>query len=194
MRDVGPTEVGAFAISDPKDLLLITDLLLIKQQTTAVTVAFDDVAVADHFDAMVDQGRKPEECGRIWVHTHPGHSAEPSGTDEATFTRCFGSVDWAVMFILARGGQTYARLRFRAGPGGDLLLPVGISYQNGFSESAPSDWYEEYLRCVEPLPTFSFERATWADPGAKPLNAISPEDWHELEEYHNPELSYGYDY
>ena len=31
---------------------------------------------------------------------------------------CSARRDWAVMFILARGGQTYARLEFHVGPGG----------------------------------------------------------------------------
>src|SRR5262245_27728132 len=36
------------------------------------------------------------------------------------------------MFILARGGQTYARLRISAGPGGDLILPVEVDFQVAF--------------------------------------------------------------
>ena len=62
-------------------------------------------------------GLPPERFARIWVHTHPGKSPHPSITDEETFQRCFGNSDWAVMFILARGGQSYARLRLNAGPG-----------------------------------------------------------------------------
>ena len=42
-------------------------------------------------------------------------------TDEETFARVFGRTDWAVMFILARQGQSYARLRFHVGPGGDWI-------------------------------------------------------------------------
>ena len=45
-------------------------------------------------------------------------AVSPSGTDEETFARCFGSSDWALMFILARGGETYVRLALHAGPGG----------------------------------------------------------------------------
>lgn len=189
LRDVGPTEVGAFAESDPNDLLLIQDLHLLKQQTTAVTVAFDDTAVADYFDVMVDQGKKPEQCGRLWVHTHPGHSAEPSGTDEATFARCFGLTDWAVMFILACGGQTYARLRFHAGPGGEMLLPVEITYEHCFAGSNASAWYEEYQRCVEPLPSFQpLERPVWPDQASTKMLRLTQDEWDDLEEYHSMEL------
>ena len=85
-------------------------------------------SVADFFDRQIDLGRRPEQFARIWVHTHPGKSPEPSGTDEATFARVFGRSEWAFMFILARGGQAYARLRYNVGPGADVKLPsFGIS-------------------------------------------------------------------
>ena len=47
----------------------------------------------------------------------PDDCPSPSSVDEETFARVFGGCDWAVMFILARGGATYARLRFNTGPG-----------------------------------------------------------------------------
>src|SRR4051812_12652408 len=138
LRDLGETEVGGFGVSHPDNLLLVADVRLVRQECTPVTVKFDDDSVADYFDEQVDRGRRPEEFGRIWIHTHPGDSPHPSCTDEETFARCFGPADWAVMFIVARGGQAYARLRFGAGPGGQLLLPVEIDFQQPFagSESA----------------------------------------------------------
>ena len=124
MRDAGDTEVGGFGICWSDDLLLIDDFRLVRQQTTSITVAFDDASVADFYDQQVDSGLAPQQFGRIWIHTHPGKCPEPSHTDEATFARAFGSTDWSVMFILAKGGATYARLKFTVGPGGSLLLPV----------------------------------------------------------------------
>ena len=53
----------------------------------------------------VDAGRRPEQFARIWLRTHPGDCPRPSSTDEDTFDRVFGRVDWAVMFILAAGGR-----------------------------------------------------------------------------------------
>src|SRR5262249_38969845 len=100
LRDLGETEVGGFGVSRPSDLLLVEDIQLVRQLCTPVTVQFDDQAVADYFDGQVDAGRTPEEFGRIWVHSHPGDSPFPSSTDEDTFERCFGSTDWAVMFIV----------------------------------------------------------------------------------------------
>ncbi len=78
LRDLGDTEVGGFGISSEHGLFLIEDVQLIRQHCTALSVAFDDEAVADFFDDQIDRGRQPERFGRCWIHTHPGHSAEPS--------------------------------------------------------------------------------------------------------------------
>jgi proteasome lid subunit RPN8/RPN11 len=150
LRDVGPTEIGGFGLAAAGDLLLVEDIALVEQVCTAVHVAFEDRSVADLFDEQVDAGRQPEEFGRIWVHTHPGNSAEPSRTDEVTLERVFGTSDWAVMFILARGGQSYARLRYNVGPGADVQLPIEVSYCRPFEASNQALWQCEYDRCVRP--------------------------------------------
>ena len=111
-------------------------------------MVFDDTAVADFFDECVDTELTPERFARIWIHTHPGDSARPSGTDERTFARVFGGCDWAVMAILARGGESYARLRFNAGPGGELEISVEVDFGCQFSAGDPGGWQAEYDRCV----------------------------------------------
>src|SRR6266436_1430857 len=74
LAHAGETEIGGFAlISDPEELL-ITDFQLINQRCTAVTVAFEDEAVADYFEAMVDAGYQPDQFARAWIHTHPSDS------------------------------------------------------------------------------------------------------------------------
>ena len=148
LRDAGDTEIGGFGISLKEDLLFIEDIRLVAQTCTWVHVAFDDMAVADFFDAQVDAGRQPQQFARLWLHTHPGRSAEPSATDEATFSRVFGGAEWAVMFILARGGQTYARLRCNVGPGADLKLPVDVDFHRPFERSEREAWRSEYQACV----------------------------------------------
>ena len=150
LRDRGPTEVGGFGISAADDLLLIQDVRLVRQFTTAVTVRFDDAAVADFFDEQVDRGLPPQRFGRVWLHTHPGNSAWPSGTDEETFTRCFGRTDWAVMAILATEGQTYARLQFNVGPKAGVQIPVQVDFSRPFPPADHELWIEEYDRCVQP--------------------------------------------
>ena len=154
LRDLGDTEVGGFGITAADDLLYVEDVQLVRQACSGASVVFDDQAVADFFDRQVDQGRKIETFGRLWLHTHPGNSPTPSMVDEETFARVFGRTDWAVMCILARGGRSYARLRFHVGPGGDLDLPVRVDYRRPFAASDHAAWREEYAACVkivEPL-------------------------------------------
>ena len=138
---------------DPAELL-VTEFVTVKQRCTAASVQFDDQAVAGYFDQMVDRGLKPDQFARCWLHTHPGDSAEPSGLDEETFERVFGRCDWAIMFILARGGATYARLRFNAGPGGEILLPVGVRWDLPLGEVSEDPWRAEHKANVaaESLP------------------------------------------
>ncbi len=173
LRDLSDTEVGGFGVSAKDDLLLVEDVCLIRQQCSAVTVRFEDVAVADFFDWQVDRGLAPERFARIWIHTHPGNSAQPSVTDEETFARCFGTADWAVMFILACGGQTYARLRFRAGPGGALVLPVEIDFSEPFEASDWEAWDAEYVEAVMAEPVLP-------QPERRPRLAPAEAELHEL--------------
>ena len=56
----GDTEIGGFGITPPEDQLLINDFFVPQQQTTAVTVSFDDESVADFFEDQVTAGRSPE--------------------------------------------------------------------------------------------------------------------------------------
>ncbi len=152
LRDVGETEIGGFGIAPADDLLLVEDIRLVKQTCTWVSAEFDDRSIAEFFDAQVDVGRKPEQFFRLFLHTHPGNSPQPSGTDEETFRRVFGRTDWAVMFILARGGQSYARLRYNVGPGADIELPVEVDFSRPFEASAWELWQEEYLANVQVPP------------------------------------------
>ncbi|OYW25149.1 MAG: hypothetical protein B7Z55_00135 [Planctomycetales bacterium 12-60-4] len=156
LRDLGQTEVGGFGISAADDLLLIEDVVLVRQQCSVVTVAFEDESVAEFFDRQIDRGLRPEQFGRVWVHTHPGDSALPSSVDEETFARVFGRSDWAVMAIVACGGDTFARLQFPAGPGGSVDLPLAVDYRQPFHGSDYDAWIDEYLTNVQSVPDFLF--------------------------------------
>ncbi len=152
LRDLGQTEVGGFGIAAADDLLHLEDVQLVRQSSTVASVALDDEAVADFFDREVDLGLAPQRFSRIWVHTHPGSCPQPSATDQETFARVFGRTDWSVMLILARGGQTYARLEFHVGPGGGLLLPVEVDFTRPFPAADQAAWREEYLASVQEPP------------------------------------------
>jgi proteasome lid subunit RPN8/RPN11 len=148
-RDKSDNEVGGFGITDPDDLLFIREFITVKQEVDPISVRFDDSAVADFFDTQVDLGRKPEQFARVWLHSHPGDSPEPSAIDEETFARVFGNCQWAVMFIVGRGNNTYSRLCFNVGPGGHVLIPTVIDYGRDFGASNHELWDEEYTSNVK---------------------------------------------
>ena len=178
----GPTEVAGFGLSGPADPLYLDDVLVVRQRATPVGVAFDDHAVADLFDRMADAGVPPARFARVWVHTHPGASAAPTPTDEATFERAFGRCDWAVMAVLARSGQTSARVRFAAGPGGAVDLPTAVDWAAWPAAAADpahpladrvADWAAEYADLVEAVPllppdAMAFDDAFAERPGSSP--------------------------
>ncbi len=154
-------EIGGFGISATDDLLYIEDFATVKQTVTAVTIEFDDDSVADHVDRCVDAGIAPARCTRAWVHTHPGGSAQPSSTDEETFRRIFGKNDWALMIIVARGGASYVRLAFTAGPGGHVEIPLRVDWERfsrdlldneGGFDALFSSWIDEYGRNIHRRP------------------------------------------
>ena len=144
MREMTDNEVGGFGITEADDLLFVTDFVLIKQKVTSVSVCFEDESVANLFEDQVQIGRQPQQFARLWLHTHPGSSPEPSMTDEATFARVFGSCDWSIMCIVAQDNSTYARLRFNAGPGGEMKIPVVVDYSCEFEASDFETWSIQY--------------------------------------------------
>jgi len=149
LRDRGQTEVGGLGVCPGDDLLYVEDVQLVEQICTCVGVVFDDASVADFFDRQVDQGMRPEQFARIWVHTHPGDCPKPTGIDEETFARVFVKPDWAMMFVLAQGGQVYARLQLNIGPGASIEVPVEIDYSRPFARSDWDAWEQEYLANVQ---------------------------------------------
>lgn len=189
----GPTEVAGFGLTAADDPLYVEDVLVVRQRATPVTVAFDDAAVADLFDAMADAGVPPARFARVWLHTHPGASVTPSSTDEATFARAFGGCDWAVMAVLGRTGRMSARLRFNAGPGGSVELPTAVDWAAWPALAADpdrtldervADWQREYATLVEvaaprPPDVVRFDDALVEDPGAAwPLDGVPDHSSH----------------
>ena len=194
----GDTEIGGFGITSAEDLLLIEDFQTVHQIVSSVSVAFDDTAVADFFEDQVDLGRKPGQFARIWCHTHPGSSPNPSLTDEETFARVFGNCDWAVMFILARAGKTYCRLRFNVGPGASVLIPVEVDYRSEFGPSDHASWGDEYDFNIHPEPLgFEFPKTEstfgHCPPSLGELLADAHDDrelWQSWEEYIDANTEY----
>jgi len=155
------TEIAGFGISSKSDPLVIEEFVLVLQSNTVVTVEFDDHAIANHIEDFADQGIGPDRSFRVWIHTHPGRSAAPSMVDEDTFARCFGRCDWAAMLIQGREQENYCRIRFNAGPGGQIIIPVQFDWASlptWLSDNAAqmpqllASWADEMFACVRELP------------------------------------------
>jgi proteasome lid subunit RPN8/RPN11 len=190
MRDVTDNEVGGFGITEADDLLFVTDFTLVNQKVTAVSVSFDDESVANFFEDQVEAGRKPEQFARIWLHSHPGNSPEPSMTDEQTFARVFGSCDWSVMCIVAQDGGTYARLRFNAGPGGEVKIPVCIDYGFEFDAADFEVWQQQYKANVTEDEIFKLtgKSKQTSDSSQQEIGVFGSEDFGGVSQYSNQDL------
>ena len=144
------TEVAFLLINRPGDPLYIDDVYVPKQEVTAVTYNLAEDALTNYaFDIM---DRYPEggvmASGNMQGHTHPGNSATPSGTDEADFNSGYGR-GWAVMFILARGGETYARLRVKDPVQQDIVMAVEVDWKGWVEAGATplpdvAAWWAQY--------------------------------------------------
>lgn len=71
------------------------------------------------------------------------------------------------MFILAKGGQSYARLRFNTGPGAELVIPVEVDYSMEFPGTDVFAWEREYLANVSLEQSLEIALA-WSD---RPVNS-----------------------
>jgi len=186
-RDKSDNEVGGFGITEPDDLLCVRDFITVKQKVTPVSVKFDDEAVADFFENQVDLGRKPEQFARVWLHSHPGDSPEPSIIDEETFERVFGGCQWAVLFVVAQNDNAYAKLSFNVGPGGQVLIPVEIDYTHAFGPSNQELWDAEYASDVKAAEWLSSRASKISDSTKQDLSGYAlPHDFVDELENMNP--------
>jgi len=148
MRDKGDTEVAGYCTTATDDPLLITDFRLVRQQCTGVSFDLDPESVLDDIDRILDSELMPWQTHNILAHTHPGNSPYPSITDENNFEKAFSSPDWAIMFIIAEGGQTYCRIKANVGPGVARELATTVDWTAPFEGADHSKWDEEYKENV----------------------------------------------
>ncbi len=190
MRDVTNNEIGGFGITEVEDLLFVTDFVLVKQKVTAVSVSFEDESVANFFEDQVEAGKKPEQFARVWLHSHPGNSPEPSMTDEQTFARVFGSCDWSVMCIVAQDSGTYARLRFNAGPGVEVKIPVCVDYGFEFNAADFEVWEQQYKTDVTEDEIFKLtdKSKQTSDSQQQKIGVFGNEDFGSVSQYSNQDL------
>lgn len=160
---LGHTEMTCWGISSADDPLFIEDIRMVRHYATTVGVEMDDIELALYTQDLLEQeGVLADNSRRIWIHTHPGDSPEPTHTDEKSFDELSAKVDWAVMMILSRGNKYYARLRVstsvrlheQSGQGQiytDTRLDVDIQKWGGHNRKYTTlaefepEWYYEYV-------------------------------------------------
>lgn len=150
-RNHGDTEIAGFGIADADDLLFINDFKTIKQKASAASVKFDDEAVGEFFEDMVDAGMHPKQFARVWLHTHPGMSHSPSMTDHDTFAEAFGKCDWALMFILDTEDDALCRLKFQISVQAEFDIPWKVDCSKPFAGCNYAAWKEEYDKNVDAI-------------------------------------------
>ena len=107
----GNTEVTGFGLLDAEEKDLIIDFNLVKQTCSTCTIDMDKEGMAEYVQHMYEKYEiSPAQCFRIWIHTHPGNSNTPSGTDEEQFKELMEQYPWFVMMIMAQDESIYCRL------------------------------------------------------------------------------------
>ena len=133
-------EVGGWGLAKSEDApLLISDIRLLRQESTPGSIDFDDAGIVEYMEDMVEEGLEFPQFMRVWFH--PGNSAHPSGTDRTTFEGLTGTLPWVVMAIIAKEGQVYSELGTRiAGHHVQWVLPFEVDwrYHNW------KEWDKEY--------------------------------------------------
>jgi len=148
MRDRGNTEVAGYCVTGTSDPLLITDFCLVKQECTGCSFDLDPDDGAEYMERKMDEGLMPWQYSNILAHTHPGNSPSPSPCDETNFRKAFAHPNWAIMFILANGGDVYCRLKVNVGPGVIKEMDVYVDWNQPFSGSSVVEWEKEYKEKV----------------------------------------------
>lgn len=149
LAHAGPTEAGAFGL--PAKVggapLAVDRLWVPKQECTYAFVSVDEDELSALVEWAFDAGYPPGcDVGNVWFHTHPGASATPSAFDEEEFRTKFGHCQWAVMAILAEGGDVTARYQWQA---------AGRAYQ------ADIDVRVDWAKLPAQLPELAREMAGW---------------------------------
>ena len=140
-------ECGGFGIT-PNFPDLVEDFIMLKQDVTPVTVEFEDTAVADFLEDMVERGLQPHQCMRVWIHTHPNMNPTPSSVDEETFERVFGDCDYAIMFILSTKDTCYCRIQTNVGISTEQKIEAAVDYSTSFGPSDEEAWKKEFDESV----------------------------------------------
>lgn len=161
MKNSADTEVSGFGISKADNPLYVEDFITVKQECTAVTTDMDEQALDKYLEEMEEvRGLPISSFYRIWIHTHPNMSPSPSGTDEENFSTMFKSCTWAIMVIVGKDEEVYARLQ---------LNKVDVVSRLEMELNTEVDWMSLSADLQESWQTElkeNIKKKVWASPGS----------------------------
>jgi len=108
-------EVSLMGISknSEDDIHRVVDVLCVPQECTGGNTEFLEKEYTDWREArMFDDKMDPITFSRIWIHTHPGESPNPSNVDEDNFKKIKEDADFACMYIVAKKNKDYCRTMY----------------------------------------------------------------------------------
>ena len=154
MRDAGSTEIAGMGIAeDENELLYVHDFFTLPQTATVAHYEIDDDAIGTFANNMLEKyNLPPAQTCRINIHTHPGNSAQPSQYDETEFEDNFRTSSFAVMMILAKGNQTYARLKTNDPFEYETILDIAVDWHGQFEAADHETWKKEFELNVKDPP------------------------------------------
>jgi len=154
-RGWGPSEVTGFFVSSKENVLDIIDAELVRAACSSVSVDITSEELLEFYQRMAEKGIYPSQL-RVWWHTHPKMTADPSHIDFDTFDELNQDRALGVMYILGEDHET-CHLSIRDKETGlESIEEIKISHQSVNSswqldyESLKKD-YEEYVTMVKPF-------------------------------------------
>ena len=136
-------EIGGFGLLDKDNPTRVIDFIVPKQEVSACSIVLGDLG--NLLEEYVEREYEPWQVLRCWIHTHPKGIREPSQTDEDTFTTVMGKQNWAIMVIVPKEGQIYARLRYNTEPKIESVIPVVVERKK---DDKVKEWDEEIIKKV----------------------------------------------
>jgi proteasome lid subunit RPN8/RPN11 len=122
-------EVSLYGITESNSLV-IKDFWIPYQFGTAVTTEFDEEKKVEEVDKLIQKGLDPNNFLKIWVHTHPKMSPNPSGTDIQTFKTKFNNLNWSIRLILGQNKQMTVKYQQNSPIPLELDLKTEIDFSN----------------------------------------------------------------
>ncbi len=163
LQENGDTEFSAFGFMPDVATREITDLFVPLQYNSPGGTHMDDEGVAKLFSLLSEEGLEHEQYGRVWIHSHPTFSVQPSGTDWSTLKRTFGRCPWVLMIIVSLDGgkfnsSVHLRVNSPMGCATRKLAKLEIDYARGWPKEVES-WVEARKQLFQDMPSPSSSTA-----------------------------------